>query len=145
MMKEASAAAATEDAVKTAARTLDLFEAFAKVREPMSLTELARRIGAPISSCHALIRTLQKRGFLYELGPRGPVYPTKRMLEIITAIATYDPILKRLEPVLERLRKATGETVILGKRQGDGIIYLEVLQGGTGVSAGSKEQHFRRF
>lgn len=117
------------DPVKTAARTLDLFEVFAEARAPLNLTEVARRIRAPISSCHALLRTLQLKGYIYELGPRGPVYPTRRLLDIATLIASYDPILDRLAPMLEELRDATGETVILGRRQGDHIVYMNVFEG----------------
>ena len=53
------------DPVKAAARALDLFEAFSEAQRPLTLTELAQRIGAPMSSCHALVRTLRARGYLY--------------------------------------------------------------------------------
>ena len=56
--------------VKTAARTLDVFECFAEARRPLSLSELARAIEAPVSSCFALIRTLEDRGYLYAVGRR---------------------------------------------------------------------------
>jgi IclR family acetate operon transcriptional repressor len=118
-----------QELVKTAARTLDLFEVFAAARGPLSLTDLAQRIGSPISSCHALIRTLQTRGYVYVLDARKRVYPTKRLLAVAEAIAQHDPVLERLSPILETLLKTTGETVILGKRQGDRVTYLDVLEG----------------
>lgn len=117
------------DPVKTAARTLDLFEAFARARAPLSLTELAQRINSPISSCHALVRTLQARGYVYMLDQRKRVYPTKRLLAVADAIARHDPLLQRLVPILETLMQRTGETVLLGKRQADGVTYLEVIEG----------------
>ncbi|KZD08387.1 IclR family transcriptional regulator [Oceanibaculum pacificum] len=120
---------AGQDSVKTAARTLDLLEIFAKARAPLSLTEIAQRINAPISSCHSLVRTLQSRGYVYILDHRKRVYPTKRLLTIAQAIARHDPLLEKLTPILEGLMKATGETVLLGKRQGDQITYLEVIEG----------------
>jgi len=118
-----------QDPVKTAARTLDLFEAFAKAKNPLSLTELAQRIGSPISSCHALVRTLQQRGYVYILDDRKRVYPTKRLLAMAQAIARHDPVLERVMPILSRLSRSTGETVILGKRQADYVTYLEVIEG----------------
>lgn len=117
------------DPVKTAARTLEIFEAFATAKEPLSLTELAKRIGAPVSSCHAILRTLQQRGYVYVLDERKRVYPTKRLFTMAQAIARHDPILERMLPILSRLSKATGETVILGKRQGHSVTYLEVIEG----------------
>ena len=56
------------DPVKGASRTLDLLEVFTEAQAPMSLTELAQRTGIPLSSCHALVRTLQTRGYLYVAG-----------------------------------------------------------------------------
>src|SRR5919202_5082685 len=99
-----------QDQVKAAVRTLDLFEAFAAARGPLSLTELSRRIGAPISSCHALVRTLQSRGYVYVLDERKRIYPTKRLAALGQAFARYDPVLDRVSPILNRLAAATGET-----------------------------------
>ena len=112
-----------------AGRALDVFEVFASVREPMSLTELSARIEAPLSTCHNLVRVLQSRGYVYVLDQPRRFYPSKRIFDIASAIATHDPIVQRLLPILTSLRDVTGETVIVGKRQGDEIIYLEVIEG----------------
>jgi IclR family transcriptional regulator, acetate operon repressor len=48
--------------IKTAGRTLDVFEAFETLSRPTTLTELASHIGAQISSCHGLLRTRRMRG-----------------------------------------------------------------------------------
>jgi len=116
------------DPVKTAVRTLDVFEVFAAARGPLTLTELAARLGSPVSSTHALIRTLQQRGYVYILDARKRVYPTKRLLMMAQQIALNDPVLDRIGPVLAALQADTQETVILGKRQGNAITYLEVLE-----------------
>lgn len=116
------------DPVKTAARTLDVFEAFAAAKRPLTLTELAGRLDSPLSSCHALIRTLQLRGYVYILDERKRVYPTKRLLMVAQQIAQNDPVLERISPVLTALQRDTEETVILGKRQGNSVTYLEVIE-----------------
>lgn len=115
-------------AVKSAVRVLDLLEAFAQVRRPMSLSEIAAHIGAPMSSCHGLVRTLQARGYLYAT-VRRLVYPTRCLFDVARTILEHDPILERIEPELASLRDATGETVILGKREGRAVVYLEVVEG----------------
>ncbi|HBK07385.1 MAG TPA: IclR family transcriptional regulator [Acetobacteraceae bacterium] len=117
-----------QDPVKTAVRTLDVFEVFAAVKGPLTLTELAARLGSPVSSCHALVRTLQLRGYVYILDERKRVYPTKRLLMMAQQIAQNDPVLERIGPVLATLQADTGETVILGKRQGNAVTYLEVME-----------------
>jgi DNA-binding IclR family transcriptional regulator len=121
--------AGKSESVKTAARTLDLFEVFAQAQAPLSLTDLAHRMHAPISSCHALVRTLQSRGYLYVLERRKRVYPTKRMVQIVDAIAAHDPLLDAVGPILAELRDTLGETVILGNRHEQNVIYLEVVEG----------------
>lgn len=120
---------AARDQVKAASRTLDLFEAFAEVGGPLSLTEIAQRIGVPISSCHSLIRTLQVRGYVYVLDERKRIYPTQRLLGIATALGRYDTALEQLTAIAATLARTTGETVIVGKVQGDIVIYLEVVPG----------------
>jgi DNA-binding IclR family transcriptional regulator len=117
-----------QDPVKTAVRTLDVFEVFAAARGPLTLSELAARLGSPVSSTHALVRTLQQRGYVYILDSRKRVYPTKRLLMIAQQIALNDPVLERIGPVLATLQADTAETVILGKRQGNAITYLDVLE-----------------
>jgi len=114
------------DSVPAAARTLDVLEAFRGERRPLSLSELARLTRIPVSTCHALVRTLEQRGFLYYPSPRES-YPTRKLLEVARDIDAHDPIVARLGPALAALRDATQETVILGMRQGDAALYLLVL------------------
>lgn len=121
------------DNVKTAGRTLDLFEVFARRQVPLSLSELAQQIGSPVSSTHALVKTLRSRGFVYVLDDRKMIYPTKRILSVATLIAENDPVVELTLPVLETLQRQTDETVILGKRQGDHVVYLEVLESSNSI------------
>lgn len=112
--------------VPAAARTLDLLEAFRVARRPLSLSELARLAGVPVSSCHGLVRTLERKGFLYFPYERE-AYPTRKLLDMAREIEANDPVAARLTPALESLRDATGETVILGTLQGNTVLYLLVL------------------
>ncbi len=116
-------------AVRTADRTLAIFEAFEAVRRPMLLSELAEQAGVPVSSCHGLVQTLFERGYLYSVTRRKEIYPTRRLLDVSQTIVAHDPFLNRIERALHKLRDRTEETVILGKRQGDSVLYLEVVPG----------------
>ena len=128
-LNEAIRMSSSQDQVKAASRTLDLFEAFAEAGGPLSLTEISQRISVPISSCHSIVRTLQIRGYVYVLEERKRIYPTKRLLGIAQSIGRYDTALERLTPIVTQLAKTTGETVIIGKTQGDIVIYLDVVPG----------------
>jgi DNA-binding IclR family transcriptional regulator len=115
--------------VKTASRTIEVFEAFAREQKPLTLTDLARHLDAPTSSCLYLVRTLEKLGYLYGLGARKNVYPTRKLMDVAIAIAQGEPWIDRIEPVLVNLRNESQETVILGKRQGTRVVYLAVYEG----------------
>jgi IclR family acetate operon transcriptional repressor len=118
----------TGSAVKAASRTLDIIEAFARTTQPLSLSELASEIGAPLSTCHGITHTLQARGYLYMLEKKRRLYPTRRLYEIAAEMARHDPLLERLRPFLTQLRDSTGETVVLARREGDEVVYLDVLE-----------------
>jgi len=113
--------------VKTAGRVLDLFEAFSELQRAASLSDLARKLDIPVSSCFALLRTMENRGYLYSEKPRGGMYPTKRMYSLASRIAAHDPIANRVAPALKELLDETGETVLFAKRSGGQVVILDVL------------------
>ena len=114
--------------VKSADRTLQILETFATAGEPLGIAELARRLAIPVSACYALLRTLELRGYLYELGLRKGWYPTLRWLQKARAVAEHDPMLERVTPLLEALGRATGETIVFDKRSGTEVVYLNVVE-----------------
>lgn len=114
--------------VKSADRTVQILETFAAAGEPLGVSELGRRLAIPVSACYGLLRSLEQRGYLYELGPRKGWYPTLRWLEQARLVAAHDPVLKRVASLLDALCAATGETVVLGKRSGAAVTYLNVVE-----------------
>lgn len=117
------------DGVSAVDRVIDIFEAFRHGQRPLSLTELAAAARIPKSSCHAIVGTLIARGYLYSLAHPRALYPTQRMLDVAHDIVAADPFLERVLPRLEELRDISTETIILGKRQGERVVYLHVLEG----------------
>jgi len=116
-----------DEQVPMVQRTLDLFEAFARADGPMRLSDLAEMIAMPISSCHALVKTLQARGYLYASDKL--IFPTRRLLDAAARILAADPLLAKIRPVLERIQRETGETAVCGKRLGGDVLYIDVVEG----------------
>jgi IclR family acetate operon transcriptional repressor len=113
--------------VKMALRVVELIELFAQEKQPLVLSEMARLLEMPVSTCLGLLRTLEQRGYLYETGRRQGYYPTSRLLAMAQVIAAHDPVLDRVRPTLAELRDATRETVVFAKLQGPGrVVYLDV-------------------
>ena len=115
--------------VKSADRTLDIFELFAQERQPMLLTDIARGLDAPLSSCFNLIAALKARGYIYDIGQGRQFFPTRKMFELGGLIAAHEPWAMLLESRLAALRDLTQETTILGRLQGNEVVYLAVLEG----------------
>ncbi|MBB1624512.1 IclR family transcriptional regulator [Achromobacter sp. UMC71] len=114
--------------VKTALRVIEIIETYAREKRALPLSELARLLDVPVSSCLALIRTLTGLGYLYETGRRQGYYPTGRLLAMAQRIARADPVLDRVYPSLVELRDATRETIVFAKLTQDGrVVYLDVL------------------
>ena len=109
---------------KIVGRTLDFLELFADKRRPLSLSEIARLLDLPISSCRDVMLTLEERGYIYETAARFGYYPTLKMMDVVTMIADHDPVVLRAEVVLEKLRDTVDESVLLAKIGRRGGTYL---------------------
>jgi DNA-binding IclR family transcriptional regulator len=109
---------------KIVERTLDFLELFAEQKRPLSLSDISRLLGIPVSSCHDVLQALQDRGFIYEVSPRGGYYPTLRMYEAGKVIAKNDPVVLRADYGLRELRDELDESVLLAKVSGVKAMYL---------------------
>jgi DNA-binding IclR family transcriptional regulator len=107
-------------------RTLDVFEAFASRKSPLSLTELMNILQVPLSSCHDVVHALEDRGYLSEVRPRGGYYPTARLFAIAKAIVDNDPFVQRAEPILQAICDDYKVSAWLGKARGTQVTYLVV-------------------
>jgi DNA-binding IclR family transcriptional regulator len=128
---------------RSADRTLAILEAFEERKRSLTLRELAECCDIPVSTCHSLVHTLLNRSYLYQTSRRKDLYPTRRILDLAANIVAHDPYIERMGPFLEQLRAETQETVILGKRQKDQILYLEVLESPQTIRYSSRAGEFK--
>ena len=128
---------ANGEASRSSLRALEIFEAFREARRPLSLSEAARLTDMPVSTCHGVFRALEQRGYLY-FGAGREAYPTRRLWDLAQEINASDPIALRLEPALTALRDEVDETVILGVRHGDSVLYLLVLESAKAIRYSSQ-------
>jgi DNA-binding IclR family transcriptional regulator len=109
---------------KIVERTLGLLELFASEKRPLTLSDIARLMNIPVSSCHEVLQTMQARGYIYELAPRAGYYPTVRLRDLGKLIADNDPVLWRAEQLLCSMRDTIDESVLLAKVDGMQATYL---------------------
>ena len=129
--------------VRSADRTLAIFEAFEAAGSQMQLGDIAAVCEMPLSTCHALVQTLIKRGYLYSMGRRKELYPTVKLLRLAQNIATHDPFLSRISDILTGLSQDSGETVTVGKRQGDAVLYISAFDGTHSIRYAARAGEYR--
>lgn len=115
--------------VKSAVRTIALFNVFAEAKRSMSLAELSEALRAPKSSCHELLQTLAHLGYIIALDGGRSYYPSRRFYDMAEQINQYNPLKQKIHDSLRALRDATGETVFIGRLQGADVVYSEVFDG----------------
>lgn len=114
------------------ARALQLLEAFSAERPALSLSELARRAGLPLSTAHRLVHDLATWGAL-ERDPDGRYRIGLRLWEV-AALAPRGLALRELAlPYLEDLSQVTQENVQLAVREGQEIVFVERIAGRRAV------------
>jgi IclR family transcriptional regulator, acetate operon repressor len=114
--------------VPAASRILDIIEAFARERRPMSVSALASATGIPVSSCHGLVKTLEERGYVFEVKSQGGFYLTKLLANQLSAISNYDPLPPWVAPALETIRDRSNETILFAKLVNAAALYIEVFE-----------------
>lgn len=102
-----------EGLVKSAARALDILDAFAAKRQPMTATEIGAALGYPKSSLSMLLRSLATQGYLSVSGRDQAYFPTLKVARLGDWVAGALIGSERLLDVLDELRSETGETVTL--------------------------------
>ena len=101
--------------VKSAARMLDLLEYLAGCAEPVKLKDIVATLGFPKSSAHALAQTLVSRG--YAIQDTAERYVLVHASRHRSATRAHEArLLSAAHPVMEGLRDASGETVVLAVR-----------------------------
>lgn len=116
-------------AVKSAARVMEVMEIFVETQRPHTAAEIARDLGYPQSSTSMLLRTLEQLGYLALDTETGNYRPTLRVMLLGTWL--HDELFGEgtLVSAMDRLRRETGQTVIIGIRQGLHVRSIFALRG----------------
>ena len=107
--------------VKSAGRVLDLLEFLAASREPVSFGELVSALAFPKSSAHALLQTLIGRGHVAQ-DRDGRYLLAESSRHGFPFRPSEEPLVARAMPIMQRLRDASGETVLLSTMNARGDV-----------------------
>lgn len=110
---------------RTVGRVARILEAAAVDPEGVRLTSLAKELDAPKSSIHGLLHGLVSVGYLDERHGRFTIGPA---LHTLLGVSERPTLVERAHDTMVRLRDELKETVVLGHRMGDSIIYLSAVE-----------------
>jgi DNA-binding IclR family transcriptional regulator len=121
------------DSVQSLERAFDLLEALSAGGE-LGVTELANRTGLVPSTAHRLLHTLAKRGYVSQSSESGRYLLGYKVVEVASGL---EHRLERLRvvarPHLERIQRATSETVNLVVLDADRVVYVDQVEGSRNV------------
>lgn len=113
--------------IKSARRSLELLELFRDLRHPLRLTDIATQLSMPQSSASMLVRSLVSMGYLLQ---DGRTYaPSMRLTMLGNLLNDEMFIYGNLQSLIGEISHLTGDTVILGTRNGIFVEILSVVRG----------------
>ncbi|MCE3556370.1 IclR family transcriptional regulator [Pseudonocardia sp. RS11V-5] len=119
------------------ARVLDVLGAFTAATPELSLTEISRRTGLPLTTTHRLVGELATWGAL-ERGEGGLYRVGLRLWEVGALAPRGLGLRERAMPYLEDLHEVTRENVQLAVLDGAEVVYVERLAARDAVSIRSR-------
>src|ERR1700741_4907324 len=114
------------------ARGFAVLDAFTTDASALSLSEIARRAGLPLTTTHRLVAELRVAGAL-ERDVDGTYRIGLRLWEIGSLAPRGVPLREAALPFLEDLYEVTHENVQLGVREGREVVYIERIAGRQAV------------
>jgi DNA-binding IclR family transcriptional regulator len=123
----------TTDPVSVGARLIAVLAAFSAQASALTLSELSRRTGLPLTSTHRLVGELAAGGLL-ERGDDGRYRIGLRLWEIASLAPRGVGLRESALPFLEDLYEATHQHVQLAVLEWHEVLYLERISGRDAVS-----------
>lgn len=110
-------------------RMMKLLDVLSYYHDPVSLKQLALETGLHPSTAHRILGAMTASGFVERADP-GTYQLGIRLLELGNLVKSRINIRDSAMPLMQRLHREIGESVNLGVRQGDEIVYVERTSSG---------------
>ena len=115
---------------------LDVVELLARVREQMTLTDIANSLRMSKSGVHSLLATLKRRGFVARSANGGYRLGVKAWE--IGCAASGAELGHVAAPHMARLSEKISEGAILGRLDGADVVYLRLVESPQAVRVNAK-------
>jgi IclR family pca regulon transcriptional regulator len=133
-VEDTSAIERTSEHVQSLERGLLVIKAFARERQPMTLTEVAARAGLGKAVARRLLMTLESLGYVGR--DRRHFFLLPRTLELGYAYLTSIPLTEIVQPRLRTLAAAFDEDASLAILDNDQVVYIARINTGYIITSG---------
>lgn len=123
------AAPESKTSIQVIERMMKLIDVLSYYPDPVSLKQLALETGLHPSTAHRILGAMHASGFV-ERPETGTYQLGIRLLELGNLVKSRINIRDAAMPLMQRLHRQIGESVNLGVRQGDEIVYVERTSSG---------------
>ncbi|MEM1230396.1 MAG: helix-turn-helix domain-containing protein [Pseudomonadota bacterium] len=106
----------TEKTVKSVRRVFEVLELFEREQRPLAAKEVARRLDYPLTSTHALLKSMQELGYAEYNASDWTYLPSPRLPRLLRWVEDFlqrEPLLLEF---MDALNRATRETVNVSRR-----------------------------
>jgi DNA-binding IclR family transcriptional regulator len=119
----------TKNPIQVIERMMKLLDVLSYYHDPVSLKQLALETGLHPSTAHRILAAMSVSGFVERADP-GTYRLGIRLLELGNVVKSRINIRDSAMPQMQVLHERIGESVNLGVRQGDEIVYVERTSSG---------------
>lgn len=114
--------------VKPLLKALEVLKCVGQQPEPLSLKDIALRVGMPKTSVFRYLRTFEAAGMIVHDKTRDLYRIDTRIIGMINLGGEMERLRQICLPHMQRLCELSGETVNLGVMEGSDIVYLEIIE-----------------
>lgn len=120
------------EGARTVGRVLKFLELVAERQKPIRLVDIASVLDMPASSAHVLAKQLVKYNYIQTDEDRRYA-PSTGLVVLASKVMGGTALVVIARAFIEQLSEQTGESVYLGMKTDQGIVYVDAIEGTSGL------------
>lgn len=120
------------EGARTIGRVLKVLELLAGASKPLRLVDVSKALNVPPSSAHALLQQLVKYNYIQTLEDRR-YSQSSGLVVLASRVLSGIQLMNIARPHLDRLSIDSGESIYLGMRTPQGIVYVDSIEATYGL------------
>ncbi|MEM6574282.1 MAG: helix-turn-helix domain-containing protein [Pseudomonadota bacterium] len=118
----------SDKTIKSVRRVFEILELFDRHRAPLAAKEIARELDYPLTSAHALLKSMHDLGYANYNAEDWTYTPSRNLVAKIEWVREYLERDSRMLDMITRLNEETRETINLSRLTGDQVKIVHGLE-----------------